>query len=132
MTEKLSLSPFDRMLGLQLSVRDGVEVVGSIPLREDLKQPHGLAHGGLFACLAETAASEGTNAGVCDRGMIGLGSANNTSFLKPIAEGTIHVSATVRHRGRSTWVCDVERSGPPGTRLRDQPRDGRRPPRPLT
>ncbi len=33
---------------------------------------------------------------------------NNTSFLRPISAGTIHALATRRHRGRTTWVWDVD------------------------
>ena len=37
-----------------------------------------------------------------------MGLSNNTSFLRPISEGTIHALATRRHRGRMTWVWDVD------------------------
>ena len=33
---------------------------------------------------------------------------NQTSFLRPITEGTIHAEARRRHRGRTTWVWEVE------------------------
>ncbi len=108
MTEEVSLSPFDRLLGLELSSCGPEGVAGSLAMREELTQPHGLAHGGLFATIAETLASEGTNAGVGAEGMIGLGAANDTSFLRPISAGRIYASAKPRHRGRSTWVWDVE------------------------
>ena len=34
--------------------------------------------------------------------------ANNTSFLRPITEGTVHGTAVAIHRGRTSWVWDVE------------------------
>ncbi len=37
-----------------------------------------------------------------------MGLSNQTSFLRPITEGTIHATARVRHRGRTTWVWEVE------------------------
>jgi 1,4-dihydroxy-2-naphthoyl-CoA hydrolase len=37
-----------------------------------------------------------------------MGQANQTSFLRPITAGTIHGIARARHRGRSSWVWDVE------------------------
>ena len=42
------------------------------------------------------------------RGRRALGLANNTSFLRPVSGGTIHGLATRRHRGRTTWVWDVD------------------------
>ncbi len=37
-----------------------------------------------------------------------MGLSNQTSFLRPITEGTIHAVAIRRHRGRTTWVWEVE------------------------
>jgi uncharacterized protein (TIGR00369 family) len=33
---------------------------------------------------------------------------NNSTFLRSIQEGTIHATARRVHRGRTTWVWDVE------------------------
>jgi uncharacterized protein (TIGR00369 family) len=33
---------------------------------------------------------------------------NHSTFLRPIGQGTIHAVARRRHRGRTTWVWDVE------------------------
>jgi 1,4-dihydroxy-2-naphthoyl-CoA hydrolase len=41
-------------------------------------------------------------------GNIGLGMSNNSAFLRSIREGTIHAVARRIHRGRSTWIWDVE------------------------
>jgi uncharacterized protein (TIGR00369 family) len=41
-------------------------------------------------------------------GKIGLGMSNYSTFLRPIEAGTIHAVAVRRHRGRTTWVWDVE------------------------
>ena len=40
--------------------------------------------------------------------MVSMGQANDTTFLRPIGDGHINASATPRHRGRTTWVWDVE------------------------
>jgi uncharacterized protein (TIGR00369 family) len=37
-----------------------------------------------------------------------MGLSNQTSFLRPITEGTIHATARPRHRGRTTWVWEVD------------------------
>ena len=68
----------------------------------------GLVHGGVLASIAETLASLGTAAVVVPEGNAAMGSSNATSFLRPILDGTIHARALRRHRGRTTWVWDVE------------------------
>ena len=39
-----------------------------------------------------------------------VGLSNQTSFLRPITVGSIHAVARPRHRGRTTWVWEVELS----------------------
>jgi uncharacterized protein (TIGR00369 family) len=68
----------------------------------------GLVHGGVHASIAEALASVGTNVGVVPEGSIGLGMSNHSTFLRSIQEGTIHAVARRIHRGRTTWVWDVE------------------------
>jgi uncharacterized protein (TIGR00369 family) len=68
----------------------------------------GLVHGGVFASIAEAMASIGTALVVAADGNVAVGMSNNTTFLRPITEGTIHAGARPRHRGRTTWIWDVE------------------------
>ena len=37
-----------------------------------------------------------------------MGLSNQTSFLRPITQGSVHATAVVKHRGRTTWVWEVE------------------------
>jgi 1,4-dihydroxy-2-naphthoyl-CoA hydrolase len=104
----LELSQFDRHYGLELVECNDELVRGRVAVGEHLKQPVGLLHGGVHAAIAEGLASLGTNHGVAAEGMIGLGMSNESSFLRPVAGGTIHATARRRHRGRTTWVWDVE------------------------
>jgi uncharacterized protein (TIGR00369 family) len=48
--------------------------------------------------------------------MHAMGLSNNTSFLRPITAGTIHAEARVLHRGRTTWLLDVEITDDDGRR----------------
>jgi 1,4-dihydroxy-2-naphthoyl-CoA hydrolase len=75
---------------------------------EHHKQPAGLVHGGVYASIAESLASLGTAYAVMADGKMASGMSNQTSFLRPITQGTIHAVATVKHRGRTTWVWEVE------------------------
>ena len=71
-------------------------------------QPYGIVHGGVYAALAESLTSVATYAAVHEQGMVSMGQANDTTFMRPIGAGYINASATPRHRGRTTWVWDVE------------------------
>ncbi|MBV9100050.1 MAG: PaaI family thioesterase [Candidatus Dormibacteraeota bacterium] len=79
-----------------------------LPVAEKLLQPYGLVHGGVYAAVAETLASMGTAVAVHERGEGAVGMSNHTTFLRPVTKGTIHATARPRHRGRTTWVWDVE------------------------
>ena len=37
-----------------------------------------------------------------------MGLSNQTNFLRPITQGTIHALARCRHKGRTTWVWEVD------------------------
>jgi len=45
---------------------------------------------------------------VAEEGNMAQGLSNQTSFLRPILEGTVHATARRRHKGRTTWVWEVE------------------------
>jgi 1,4-dihydroxy-2-naphthoyl-CoA hydrolase len=79
-----------------------------VPVTNRVQQPFGLVHGGVYAALAESLASVATVAAVWDDGNIAVGLSNATSFMRPATEGTVHALATRRHRGRTTWVWDVD------------------------
>ncbi len=105
---KTPVEGFEAVLGLRLlECRDDL-VRAEIAVGDELLQPFGLVHGGVFAAVAEALASRGTLAAVGPEGSAPMGLSNSTSFLRPVGEGTIHARALRRHRGRTTWVWDVE------------------------
>jgi len=99
---------FDGLYGLELIELSDELVRGRVVVRDDLKQPAGLVHGGVHAAIAESLASFGTAIAVMPQGKLAMGLSNQTSFLRPITEGLIDAKATRRHRGRTTWVWEVE------------------------
>jgi 1,4-dihydroxy-2-naphthoyl-CoA hydrolase len=99
---------FDRLYGLELLSYDDEEARAQVAVRDELLQPAGLVHGGVFASIAETLASMATWAAVSPEGKTAQGLSNQTSFLRPIVGGTIHAVARRRHRGRTTWVWEVD------------------------
>jgi len=104
----LEVSPFDRHYGLEIVECSDELVRGRVPVREHVTQPIGMVHGGVHASIAEGLASLGTNHGVASEGKLALGMSNESAFLRPVSSGTIHATARRRHRGRTTWIWDVE------------------------
>ena len=72
------------------------------------RQPLGLVHGGVYAAVAEGLCSSTTWFQVREDGKAAVGSSNVTSFLRPTREGTVTANARAIHRGRTTWVWEVE------------------------
>ena len=104
----LELSAFDRHYGLELVECTDEVVRGRVQVEEHLTQPLGLVHGGVPLRSPRGSRPSGPNYGVAADGMVGLGMSNDSSFLRPVESGTIHGTARRRHRGRTTWVWDVE------------------------
>lgn len=102
----MRVSPFDDLYGLVLEETSVDRMTGHVRITDQSKQPYGLVHGGLIASVAETLASIGTALGAA--GNLTTGMNNNTSFLRPVTDGTLHAAASPRHRGRTTWIWDVE------------------------
>jgi uncharacterized protein (TIGR00369 family) len=97
------------LLGIEVVELSAAEARARVSVRDELKQPYGLLHGGVYASIAETLASLATVVGLGERGGgLALGMANNTSFLRPITGGTVHGRATRIHAGKTTWIWDVE------------------------
>jgi 1,4-dihydroxy-2-naphthoyl-CoA hydrolase len=105
---------FDALYGLQIDSHSDEEVVGRVAVRDEIKQPAGLVHGGVLASMAESMASMATFVAVAPEGKTAMGLGNATSFLRPITEGTVHAVARRRHKGRTTWVWDVDFSDDQG------------------
>jgi uncharacterized protein (TIGR00369 family) len=99
---------FDALYGLELTELSDGTVSGRVPVRDELKQPYGLVHGGVYASIAESLTSLATAVAVSSEGRFAVGLSNQTSFLRPITEGTINALGTCKHRGRTTWVWEVE------------------------
>lgn len=102
------LEGLDQLLGLEIVTASPQRMQAQLPVHDKIKQAFGLVHGGVYAAIAETLASMGTALAVLPEGKHAMGMSNNTTFLRPILEGTIHAEALPRHHGRTTWVWDVE------------------------
>jgi 1,4-dihydroxy-2-naphthoyl-CoA hydrolase len=98
----------DGTLGVEIVDTDEEIAHARLPVTDRVRQPYGIVHGGALAALAESLVSLTTALAVMSDGMIAVGQSNHTSFLRPISEGTVHAEARRRHRGRTSWVWEVE------------------------
>jgi 1,4-dihydroxy-2-naphthoyl-CoA hydrolase len=107
-------SHFDELIGTEWVNDDPDGARVRIEVRDELKQPAGLLHGGVYSTLVESICSRATALAVLDAGMQAMGQSLEISFLRPVTAGTLTVDARARHRGRTTWVWDAEASDSEG------------------
>jgi 1,4-dihydroxy-2-naphthoyl-CoA hydrolase len=108
------LRTLDGVLGFRLLEIGEDTATAEASCTERVCQRFGLVHGGVYAALAEMLATEATVHHVWPAGDRAMGLSNNTSFLRPITEGTIHAVGRTLHRGRTTWVWNVDLSDDAG------------------
>jgi uncharacterized protein (TIGR00369 family) len=95
-------------LGIELLDAGDADGRAVFEVKDAVRQPFGLVHGGVYSAVAETVASAMTYAAVESAGMVAMGQSNTANFLRPVTEGRVHATGRVIHRGRTTWVWDVD------------------------
>jgi len=101
-------SGYAELLGTEWLSDDPAAARARIPIRDDLRQPFGLMHGGVLSSLVESVCSRATALAVFGDGMAAMGQSIAVNFVRPIVAGHAEVRAEVRHRGRTTWVWEAE------------------------
>ncbi|MBV8954420.1 MAG: PaaI family thioesterase [Solirubrobacterales bacterium] len=99
---------FEGFLGLRWIELSVDSALVQFEVRDELKQPLGLLHGGIYAAVAETVASVATVRAVWRDGLTGSGLSNSASFLRPVTGGTIEVAARLRHSDEREWFWGHE------------------------
>jgi 1,4-dihydroxy-2-naphthoyl-CoA hydrolase len=102
------LSHFDALVGTEWIDDDPEHARARIAVRDELRQPVGLMHGGVMSTLVESVCSRATALAVLGDGMAAMGQSISVSFMRPVTEGHAEVRARARHRGRTTWVWEAE------------------------
>ncbi|MGE5283222.1 MAG: PaaI family thioesterase [Chloroflexota bacterium] len=102
------LSHFDALIGTEWLDDDPDHARVRIEMRDELRQPVGLLHGGVLSTLVESVCSRATALAVLGDGMMAMGQSISVNFIRPVTEGHAEVTARARHRGRTTWVWDAE------------------------
>lgn len=101
-------SHFDELIGTEWLDDDPDHARVRLQMRDELRQPVGLLHGGVMSTLVESICSRATALAVIGDGMMAMGQAISVNLIRPITEGSVEVRARARHRGRTTWVWDAE------------------------
>jgi 1,4-dihydroxy-2-naphthoyl-CoA hydrolase len=101
-------SHFDALIGTEWLDDDPEHARARVSMRDELRQPVGLMHGGVMSTLVESVCSRATALAVLGDGMAAMGQSIAVSFIRPITEGHAEVRAQARHRGRTTWIWEAE------------------------
>jgi 1,4-dihydroxy-2-naphthoyl-CoA hydrolase len=101
-------------IGVEWLELDPDDARARIKVEQRHLQAFGIVHGGVYASLAESLCSASTYGAVRDDDLVAFGQSNDTTFLRPITDGYINATAWPRHRGRTTWIWDVEISDDEG------------------
>ena len=101
------MTGFDRIYGLEFVELSDTEVRAQVAVRDEIKQPMGLVHGGVYASMAESMASLATARGGDRGGQDGDGHVEQHELPAPDHRGHRARAAARLHRGRTTWVWDV-------------------------
>jgi len=103
-----STSNFDETLGTEWLSLEPDDARARIAMRDELRQPYGLLHGGVYSSLVESICSYATAVAVYEEGKIAMGQSIEVSFMRPVTAGHAEARAVARHRGKTTWVWQVE------------------------
>ncbi|MGE5407218.1 MAG: PaaI family thioesterase [Syntrophothermus sp.] len=101
-------SPFDELVGAELLRVDPDDARVRVRMREQLSQPFGLMHGGVYSTLIEGLCSLATAVAVWEDGRVTVGQGIQVSFIRPVTDGHAEVRARARHRGGTTWIWQAD------------------------
>jgi uncharacterized protein (TIGR00369 family) len=96
------------LIGIEYTETTPELVRARVEVRDRIRQPFGVVHGGAYSAIAETICSNATWLAVVGEGKLAMGMSNSATFLRPIADGHVNAAARSLHRGRTTWIWDVD------------------------
>jgi uncharacterized protein (TIGR00369 family) len=105
--DKLNNLPFAKLMGMRLVDMRPNEAVIEIEMREDLKQPNGVLHGGVTATLIDTAMAFAVRTYLTDTeptATIDL----TVHYLRPHVEGKAICTARVVRPGKRIYTVSAE------------------------
>ena len=99
--------PFAKLLGIEIESSEPGHAVLSMKMRHELKQNHGVAHGGSIAAVIDSAMA------IAIMPMLAENERTTTvdltiHYLRPLTEGTARASARVVRAGRRIITVSAE------------------------
>ena len=99
--------PFARLLGIEVESIEPGHAVLTMPIRDDLKQNHGIAHGGSIAAVIDSAMA------IAIMPLLGENEKTTTvdltiHYMRPLTGGTARASARVVRAGRRIITVSAE------------------------
>ena len=99
--------PFAKLLGIEIESSEPGHAVLSMKIRHELKQNHGVAHGGSIAAVIDSAMA------IAIMPMLAENERTTTvdltiHYLRPLTEGTARASARVVRAGRRVITVSAE------------------------
>jgi len=106
----LNAQPFSALLGTKLMQVDSASLTLCLPIRDELRQQHGLVHGGVLDYLVDNAV---TFAAGSVLGADIVTASLSVDYVRPARDGELRARAWVVHHSRSQAVvrCDVACDG---------------------
>jgi uncharacterized protein (TIGR00369 family) len=105
--EAFALVPYAKFLGLELGKLKSGEATIHLNVRDELKQNHGVLHGGAIASLIDTASAFA----VLTRLAVGEGVTTTDltiHYLRPATAGRLTATARIVRGGRRLFVLSVD------------------------
>ena len=103
----LDTVPFARLLGIQLESVDAGHAVLSLHIRDELKQNHGVVHGGAIASLIDSAMAFAIIPLLAEKERTTTVDLT-IHYLRPLTEGVAKSTARVVRAGRRVVVVSAE------------------------
>jgi uncharacterized protein (TIGR00369 family) len=99
--------PFARLLGIEVESIEPGHAVLTMPIRDELKQNHGIAHGGSIAAVIDSAMA------LAIMPLLGENERTTTvdltiHYMRPLTGGTARASARVVRAGRRVITVSAE------------------------
>ena len=94
-------------LGIRITKIDDYSLEGEMIVKDYLKQPYGILHGGASVALAETLGSLASNLCI-EEGIGTVGLDINANHIRAVREGFLKGSTTPIHIGKSTHVWEIK------------------------
>jgi len=107
-SEWISCSPFEQLLGMEISSAEAGVAIVRMPFVRALAQGVGLMHGGALVSLADTALVMAIKS-IAAPGTHFVTNALESRFLRPVKKGVVTARASVQANGGNTLIgeCDI-------------------------